>query len=188
MVGGWPTLLSLHLPYRNLRMISLEQVAWELSPRFCGCPTLRRLCEGWDGFALPPFEASQYLSRLGGRLRWAAIRHPFSSQNEMVGDNSCDQKSCDAICFWAASVLFPPERPNKPIARSRNDHHQRKYPVVSSDLSDPKITIQCALKINAAAAAHANPLRSERDPRNATHGEARIKTSVVIALMVERTA
>jgi hypothetical protein len=33
-------------------MISLEQVAWELSLGFCGCPTLRRLREGWDAFRL----------------------------------------------------------------------------------------------------------------------------------------
>jgi glc operon protein GlcG len=31
---------------------SLEQVALELNLGFCGCPTLRGLCEGWDGFDL----------------------------------------------------------------------------------------------------------------------------------------
>src|SRR5579862_5164706 len=31
---------------------SLEQVALELNLGFCGSPTLRGLCEGWDGFDL----------------------------------------------------------------------------------------------------------------------------------------
>ena len=65
-----PSLLCVR--YRNLRMISLEQVALELSFRFCGCPTLRRLCEGWDGFHLLHclhLKPRKYLSLLGGRLR-----------------------------------------------------------------------------------------------------------------------
>ena len=49
-------------------MISLEQVAWELSLGFCGCPILRRLREGWDAFRL---------LQSGNALRIACLpRHP----------------------------------------------------------------------------------------------------------------
>jgi hypothetical protein len=75
---------------------------------------------------------------------------------------------------------------NKPTAKSKNDDHQRKNPVVSSDLSDPKMKIQCVLKRKATATIHAANLRKDCDPRRTIHAEHR-KSRVVITLTVART-
>jgi hypothetical protein len=74
------------------------------------------------------------------------------------------------------------------MANRRNESNQRKYPIASWDRCGPKVIIQCALKIKAAAATHADHRRSSRDPRNTTHGEHNTKSTVVITLRVARTA
>src|ERR1700731_3170434 len=73
-------------------------------------------------------------------------------------------------------------RSNRPIASKRKESHQRKYPILRADLSDPKRTNQCALVMNAVAATHADARNSERDPRSTTHGEPNRKSSVVTEL------
>ncbi len=78
--------------------------------------------------------------------------------------------------------------PNKPIASTIKDSHQRKYPILRSDLSEPKRTYQCVLTMKTVVATHAHPRCNERDPRNATHGEPNMKKSVVTALTVASTA
>jgi len=77
---------------------------------------------------------------------------------------------------------------NKPIASKRNENHQRKKPIASSDLADPKMKIQWMLTTKAVAAAHAENRRSDRDPRSTTHGDHSTKNSVVTMLIVESTA
>jgi hypothetical protein len=77
---------------------------------------------------------------------------------------------------------------NKPIASKRNENHQRKKPIASSDLADPKMKIQWMLTTKAVAAAHAENRRSDRDPRSTTHGDHSTKNSVVTGIGRSRTA
>jgi hypothetical protein len=80
-----------------------------------------------------------------------------------------------------------PARSNRPIASNRKENHQRKYPIVRSDLLGQLKTYQCALAMKAVAAAHADARHIERDPCNTTHGEPNMKSSVVITLIVANT-
>ena len=47
--AGCPTLLCLVCGIKTYGC-SLSSNPLQLSLRFCGCPTLRGLCEGWDAF------------------------------------------------------------------------------------------------------------------------------------------
>src|SRR5579862_8138693 len=107
--------------------------------------SIGRMLAHIDAVATVPFAFTSEITRLFQHppdfatvIRERAEKSTFSTATPAVKNHL----ESSAVCPGAASVLFPPARPNKPIARSRNEHHQRKYPVVSSDLSDPKMTIQ----------------------------------------------
>jgi len=80
-----------------------------------------------------------------------------------------------------------PDRPNSRQTSNRNDDRQ---PIFRSCGSGPKKTktYQCALKMKAEAAIHADMRRTVRDPNQATHTEPSINSSVVAALTAAITA
>jgi hypothetical protein len=81
------------------------------------------------------------------------------------------------------------ERSNSPNARTRNENHQRKYPILRSIESEPKLeTYQYALRMKAEVAVHADARRNEPDPHTTTHTEPKMKRGVVAALAVGSTA
>jgi hypothetical protein len=74
------------------------------------------------------------------------------------------------------------------MANRGNHSNHRKYPIASCERCGPKMINQCMLKMKAAAATHAEHRRSNRDPRNITHGEHSTNYSVVSTLRVPNTA
>src|SRR5258708_7481853 len=85
------------------------------------------------------------------------------------------------------AASFCPSRSNKPNARSMNDNHQKKYPIPRPEVQLSVPRSQCAFKKKAAAATHAEACRTERVPRNTTHGDPTMNKSVVIALKIAST-